>query len=292
MKIERVISSNQEGFIQYCKQYAAEHDDSYMPEEDFDPNTTHPSYILMDDEVIIGAVSLMVTPAFKEANKGRFMIFHSIRQNLEGYQNLWDAIQPHTEGLEFTYLFVPESKRNIRDLWESLGFKIQRYSYVLSRGLEPLTPLDLPDGFHFVSLEEQDEEGLFSYSRIANRSFADMAGHVDTSLEDIKKMFHYSDSIEGGLMLLLDGEEPIGTLIVWDDEEVQGGSFLAGISILPEHRGRGFGRMTLRKGLHFSQERGYSKVSLSVNAENENAVKLYLDEGFEKETVLICYEMR
>ncbi len=53
------------------------------------------------------------------------------------------------------------------------------------------------------------------------------------------------------------------------------------IGVLPEHRGRGLGRMLLRWAVAFVRERGAGVVELAVEAENDRAFGLYRRAGFE-----------
>ena len=54
-------------------------------------------------------------------------------------------------------------------------------------------------------------------------------------------------------------------------------------------RGCGLGRLILRRGLALSRRAGLNPTWLSVNAENGNAVRLYLSEGFREEKVMVCH---
>jgi mycothiol synthase len=61
------------------------------------------------------------------------------------------------------------------------------------------------------------------------------------------------------------------------------------LAIIPEYQGRGLGRALLRASLSFAKEKGYSRTILCVNAENERAKALYLDEGFKQVEAVTCY---
>lgn len=65
--------------------------------------------------------------------------------------------------------------------------------------------------------------------------------------------------------------------------------FIEAVSVLPEYQGRGLGKNLIRSSLEFALKNGYDKAMLSVNAENENASNLYLNEGFKKKELYICY---
>lgn len=52
------------------------------------------------------------------------------------------------------------------------------------------------------------------------------------------------------------------------------------ISLLPEYRGKGTGSRLLSAMLELLRQKGYSRVSLSVQKENRAALRLYLKHGF------------
>lgn len=63
------------------------------------------------------------------------------------------------------------------------------------------------------------------------------------------------------------------------------------MAIILEYRGRNLGRNLIRAAVEFGRDNGYENSSLSVNAENTNAAKLYLNEGFEEKAVMVCYNI-
>jgi ribosomal-protein-alanine N-acetyltransferase len=54
------------------------------------------------------------------------------------------------------------------------------------------------------------------------------------------------------------------------------------IAVLPEHRGRGLGRSLLQALLERAQQAGMADVFLEVRADNDAALTLYRDAGFEQ----------
>jgi ribosomal protein S18 acetylase RimI-like enzyme len=51
------------------------------------------------------------------------------------------------------------------------------------------------------------------------------------------------------------------------------------------------GRMLLRYGVSSAHSAGFSKAVLSVNAENETALRLYRSEGFLTVETVVCYSL-
>ena len=56
---------------------------------------------------------------------------------------------------------------------------------------------------------------------------------------------------------------------------------VAVLGVVPEWRGRGLGRALLRHGSRWLRDRGFERVMLQVDGENERALTLYRQERFE-----------
>lgn len=65
-----------------------------------------------------------------------------------------------------------------------------------------------------------------------------------------------------------------------------------GLGVLPEHRGKGFGRAILVKVIKKLKEANASEVMLQVAAENSNALNLYKSCGFVGTSTMDYYEIR
>ncbi|MDA3812207.1 MAG: GNAT family N-acetyltransferase, partial [Spirochaetaceae bacterium] len=80
---------------------------------------------------------------------------------------------------------------------------------------------------------------------------------------------------------------PVGVIKVSKDEqENENFGFIGPIAVLPEYQNKGLGRNMLRAIVRLISEWGW-KSSLCVNADNKDAISLYLKEGFKKiETII------
>jgi ribosomal protein S18 acetylase RimI-like enzyme len=79
--------------------------------------------------------------------------------------------------------------------------------------------------------------------------------------------------------LALDGGQPIGVLMLTEMPEWQGWD-LSYIGVVPEARGRGFGRQLTGRALTAARAAGAAQLTLAVDTRNEPARKLYHDLGF------------
>jgi ribosomal protein S18 acetylase RimI-like enzyme len=80
--------------------------------------------------------------------------------------------------------------------------------------------------------------------------------------------------------LALDGNRPVGVVLVTEMPETRVWD-LSYLGVIPEVRRRGLGRELVRKVLIEARAAGVSGVSLSVDARNRPAWRLYLGMGFE-----------
>lgn len=290
MKVQELNSEKFSEFLRYCEKYGRDHDETYLPDKKFVANEDNPTYILLnDDEEIVGAVSVVMTPPFRDASKARFRIFHSVIDNIEVYKLLLDSIHKHIEGIKIVYLFLPKEKAKTGEIFIKLGFHISRYSYYMERcGEKPVNPI-FPKEVQLRTIREGVDE--VAWCDIINECFANLAGHVNCTPCKVGDMLKDEEMIKDGMMILWDKDKAIGTLCVSRDES-EGNlfAFISCVAIIPEYRGRNLGRNLIRAAIKFGQENGYENSSLSVNAENINATNLYLSEGFEEKVVMVCYD--
>lgn len=291
LTIERVTKGTEALLVRYCEEHGSEHDGSYLPGRDFSLSEEHPSYILQQDDQVVGAVSLMRTKRFLSVNKGRFSIFHSVLNTREAYQKLLDAIQPHIQDLDSVYMFIPEDKEETASILSELEFQIERYSFVLERKQDDLYEVVFPEGFVVQQLDPTDQVGISQFADCVNEEFKELAGHTPSTAEDIQTWFDDKSYLEGGLCLLKKDQEPVGTIGLMKDLENLGAGEIGAFGILKNFRGMELGRNLLRYGVNFLIGQGLNPVTLSVNGENHAAFRLYHTEGFELTETVVCYAL-
>ncbi|MHB1354478.1 MAG: GNAT family N-acetyltransferase [Anaerolineae bacterium] len=291
MEIVSLDASNVAAFVAYCRQHAVEHDDSFVADTALLPSDDYPGSMLLHNGDVVGAVCLIRTTAFREARKGRFLIFHTTQPGSEPYAMLLQSILPATHDLDMIYGFIPQTRQATGRIWEQFGLFIERRSYIL-RYDDPNTPEpSLPGGFVCQPVQPADDKAIASFCDLINLNFADLAGHVDSSPDDIKELLPDPIYLSDGIMLLYDENRPVGTLALSIESSTPDTAFIEMFSLLPEYRGRGLGRALLREGVRIARARGYATIDLSVNAENDAAVRLYISERFRQTQVMLCYRL-
>lgn len=293
MRVETLINDRIADFVAYCIKHRREVDESYLSDEDlrdFQPNDENPTYIAINEKgEIIAAASLVINDYLRSGRKARFRIFHSEVDNLRIMNELMQAILKHVNGLNHIFLFVQMTNKKQHSEMEALKFKIDRYAFFLVREDLPIPEINLPEDYKIRPfMPGKDEE---NWCKVRNISFATLRGSETPMSPDlIAKMLTDEDYIEGGMMLLYHQGKPVGVVRAAKDE-YEGTPIIniGPLAIIPEYQGKGLGRSLLRVALQFAKEKGYKMTALSVNAENERAKALYLQEGFKEAEAVVCF---
>ncbi|HEY3251631.1 MAG TPA: GNAT family N-acetyltransferase [Ignavibacteria bacterium] len=292
MKVTPLTENLIPSFKEYFKTYAHQQDESFPPDEDYVLRSDEPAYLLIDsDNKIAGAAELMMHKEYIEAKTARFRMFHCIEKDYHNYKKLLDAILKHTKGVNDIYCFVEDKCIDTCKVWERLGFNIKRYSFVLKRDIENITPSEFPKGYSLKTFNDGFDER--AWCDIINESFANMQGHVHMYPEKLNEWRREPSYIKGGMKMLWHDGKPVGTMaLIKESENGEDVIFIEAVGLLNSYQGRGLGKNMLRAGVEFGKNFGANSVMLSVNAENEKAADLYLKEGFKKEAVIICYSLK
>ncbi|MDT8717544.1 GNAT family N-acetyltransferase [Clostridium sp. 19966] len=293
MKVEFLEREKVKAFGDYCKKHRKELDDSFLYDEDlesFQPGKDNPTYVITKDEEITAAISLIIDDYDRKGKKARFRIFHSEIEDVECYDMLFKAIMRHTEQFNKVFLFIPIKNVKLIQFIEALNFKVERYSFLFLREAEEAKELSLYKDYEIRNFQVNRDEEI--WCSIRNAAFAHLQGSETPMTPDmIPKRLLGSDYVEGGMMILYNREKPVGVVRVGTDEyENLPVMYIGPLAIIPEYQGMGLGRNLLRAALAFVKERGCSRTLLSVNAENDRAKRLYLQEGFKEAEAVVCYK--
>ena len=288
----QVTVSRISDFIDFCKAYRSAVDDSFLYDEDlagFIPGPDNPSFLIQDRKgSIVAAASLMTHGLFRRARRARFRIFHSVVPIKEYYGALHRAILKDLIGFDSVYLFLNTFSKEIAEIFRTLGYTIEGYSFLLVRREQETPKWQVPAEYSLRSLKPGRDEEDWCFVR--NSSFASLRGSsTEITPEDIKKRMDKPGHLDEGMLMLYRGDSPVGVVQceddLYEDEPIMN---IGPLAVLPEYQGRGLGRLLLRAALSFAAEKGYSQTVLCVNAENENAKSLYEQEKFRQVEAVAC----
>lgn len=290
MRVEKLNDNKVNDFIDYCKKHREEVDDTFLYDADlekFNVNEGNITYVLMDENCddIIGAVSVITNLNYLEERKSRFRIFHSKAANIEAYDMMLKSLLNDIEDTDRIFIFANGKDEKSDEIFKELGFSIERYSYVLIKDdlndVEPAFSQELKLREFKLGRDEKD------WCDVSNAGFKNIKG----STVKTPDMFEGMDEKDAkGMLLLYCNEIPVGHVQVSEEvEEEIKYAFISSLCVNPEFGGKGFGRNLLRAGLNYGKSMGITKGMLTVNAENNKALDLYLKEGFRIEESMICY---
>lgn len=293
MKLEALTGERINEFTEFCKKHRHEVDDSFLYDEDlkdFVPGEENPTCVVIGPHgEITAAASIMVNDYYKRGRNARFRIFHSEIQDLVYYNMMLEEMLKHTGDLDSICVFVRRDNEKTSGFMESLGFYPYRYSFLMLRQVGGIPDAELPEGYELRSFRRGHDEA--AWCEVRNAGFAKLLGsETPIAPQTVTGMVNGEGHLEGGMLLLYHREKPVG-VVRGSRDEYQGRPIMdiGPLAIIPEYQGKGLGRSLLRSALHFGVKAGFDRAILCVNAENERAKALYLQEGFQEAEAVVCY---
>lgn len=188
---------------------------------------------------------------------------------------------------------IPEDNVAARNLLSGLGFRLARH--FLELGLK-LSEVQLVDAEHIAldcrPLRRGEEDKL---AEIQNRSFAGTWGYHPNTVEEIAYRVSLSDCCSEGIILVYEGDQPVG--YCWATIDLEGAT-AAGtrkgrihmLGVVPDYQSKGLGRRALLAGLSYLGSRGIEVAEVTVDSENKEACALYESVGFKIRSTTAWYE--
>lgn len=288
MNVELLCSRTVPAFLEYCIRYEKVHDESFLSSAELNKFRVEENitFILKEtkkENRIKGVFSLM-----PERNN-RVRIFHAENGNSGDYMMLHREMLRELEkrgGTQNFNLFItePENESTI-NIMTALGLVFLRNIYVLERELSTIEESSLPDGYTLTAMKfPEDAE---DWADVRNRSMKNLLGYQYYGSDFFLKMNKDDEYLEDCTLILRDGSWAVGIIKIEKDvQKSKTFGFIAPIAILPDYQGKGLGRSILRSTISILNEKYKWPVSLCVNAENEDALRLYLQEGFRKTEIV------
>ncbi len=134
----------------------------------------HPTWLLLDEDDIIGVLSLMLDEYFFNSGKTRVRIFHCIRDDPEYYRFLMDAVEGLPENIGIIEMFLPDKASVSQEIVKDLGFGYFRTSYVMIRRDQSSVEVLLPEEYFLRPFINGQDEG--HYANIRNTAFRHFKG--------------------------------------------------------------------------------------------------------------------
>ncbi len=159
----------------------------------------------------------------------------------------------------------------------SLGFTHERFFWLMERPRGPVAAPEWPAGVTVRTFDGGDEM-LADWRDIYNDSFAQHFRFMPTTLEEGRSIVASPQFRADGVLLAYKDGACAGFCRI-ELHETRGEIGVLGTAHTA--RGIGLGRALLRWGVQWLERETTTPVTLLVDGENENALKLYRSEGFE-----------
>jgi ribosomal protein S18 acetylase RimI-like enzyme len=159
---------------------------------------------------------------------------------------------------------------------EANGFAYRRSSFDLARELDPPLPSpSWPAGAEVALYEAGADDAAVHRMIYVDAAWGEVPGHAERSLEAWKSLL----TPEQRAWVVHRSGRPVGWAFgrVFSD----GRGWIQQLAVAGSDRGLGLGRSLLLHALVDLRELGASSFALGVQADNENALRLYQDIGFQ-----------
>jgi ribosomal protein S18 acetylase RimI-like enzyme len=167
---------------------------------------------------------------------------------------------------------------------EAHGFAHRRSSFDLQRAIDPpLAPAAWPGGVAVARYRPGEDDEAAHALVYVDAAWAEVPGHTERSLESWRSML----TPEYHCWVARRDERPVGWVAgrVFGD----GRGWVQQLAVARPARGLGLGRALLLHSLAELCDRGATSLALGVQAENDHAIGLYRDIGFEVEREFRVY---
>jgi mycothiol synthase len=291
----RVGQPDVPAFLAYCRAHRFDHDESFLDEHSlslFVPGQEEKAVILRDEAgAVRGAASLMLGPSQREMHRARFRVFHAEAGGESEYRAMFGALFPVEADFRECCLFLPGKAEAAARVVQGLGFRVDRRSWLLARSLRgPVAEPSLA-GISLVPLDPSDSGLVRAWCDVINDAFHGMAGHSTMTPASLAALLDPAAEFSGGNLIAFDAQHAVGLVAVKKDTDEASGTqaYLGPVAVIRERQKKGLGRALLCAGLSAAKARGFASCVLTVNAENEKALGLYVAEGFERRAVYTCW---
>jgi mycothiol synthase len=185
-------------------------------------------------------------------------------------------------GAKLAQALLGPAEAILADPLERNGFAHVTRLLYLRHPLELTTPaLAVPDRITFLSYEQDRPQFHDTLLRtyVDSQDCPEVTGvrTIDEIIEGHRAQGKYDPQ---RWWLALEGSQPLGVLLLTDTPELSSWD-VSYVGVVPEARGRGIGRRLVLKALLEARLGEASQLTLSVDARNQPALRLYRGLGFE-----------
>lgn len=137
----------------------------------------------------------------------------------------------------------------------------------------------IPERINSISLRKAQKDDIKEIAKQNSIYFNDSEEDIETS--EIEKVLNESTH-----MVELNGKI-IGKINIEYSEK---SAFICGFGILPDFRGKGYGKAALKEAIYLINEKSIYEIELDVECKNSTALNLYKACGFEEKSIMNYYK--
>lgn len=246
--------------------------------ESFKADAPVTEFLCYAGELLIGYIGICVFGGGEPEMTG---MVHPDYRRQGVFKRLWGLAQAALKcsGQTKALLLCDRKSFSGKGFIESLGLQLDHAEYEMYLNLRAYKPFSLPD-ITFRQATKADSEEIRRQNAVYFNTTESELDLIDPDLEAERGMRIM-------LMQLTSGEVIGKTHLELNGS--QGAIF--GLGVMPEHRGKSYGKGLLNYSVGALLESGAQTVMLQVATENEKALTLYTQTGFEARSTMDYYMM-
>ncbi|WP_346876180.1 GNAT family N-acetyltransferase [Clostridium sp. UBA5712] len=171
-------------------------------------------------------------------------------------------------------IIISENNNLNTTLLIKLGFSVERAIIEMERDINSYEEQNNDENISFETFKEGKDE---KYRCLIQNKVFDSANRQSINKEDIIYEKYQNYYIPEGCIFIKHKGVNVGYgQLIKKDSKI----YIANFGILPEYRGKGYGKKLLKYIVNIAHDLGNSKIYLKCDKKNIEAVNLYIGEGF------------
>lgn len=171
-------------------------------------------------------------------------------------------------------IIISENNNLNTTLLIELGFSVERAIIEMERDINSYVEQNNDENISFETFKEGKDE---KYRCLIQNKVFDSANRQSINKEDIIYEKYQNYYIPEGCIFIKHKGVHVGYgQLIKKDSKI----YIANFGILPEYRGKGYGKKLLKYIVNIAHDLGNSKIYLKCDKKNIEAVNLYIGEGF------------
>lgn len=142
------------------------------------------------------------------------------------------------------------------------------------------------------TIVQEDGQATTCKERIGEKELYNFLKNVDKDfpepLSDRVDLKEYSQKIYENAVIITEiyDEKIVGMFAGYANDEKKEKAYVSFVSVIKEHRGNGIAKKLLKEFIEICKKKRFQEIELQTSLENQEAIKLYESNGFERSFVV------